>query len=433
MNSNDLPLINYSDNINPKESSVRLDKNVAFNILEFRQYDQDASILKALLFYIAYNNQTDLFGYCALDPAQFSSLLKISLNRLFRMHPNPEFLKHHGAQDKLKLEQKHGRMSTYRTWSTYLENALYILNTKVIVKDYRYHEKDKIIIESKNFTFLEEIRFVLKKTGKTHKVIYYYKPSEKFEANLKQYFLDTKLNKFAALKRSSLDDAYLDLLNRINNASAKNLYSIFFNIDDFADILAIKPYSRFSMYKRKINEKFNKLCQVIDKDVEGLELTWIKGQDQKVAANPVISWSKPPKKAVDNKNETVFKNIFDTELVKSLVKRFFETQQKRISILNEDQKISAFYQWFFSYDDLDIKEIVFKATYIEVYKNTKFLKKELERFNKMLLHMCKNQEKHKMIGSTAEGKVYLRVNDRKIMFDFLYDLFNYYQEKYVAK
>lgn len=428
----------YNEHLNP----LRVDKNIAFNILAFRAFDDDAKILKAILLYMAINHQEeDLFGFYKLDPKTFAKLMFLSESHLFRMHPKPFFIENDPkARVLIENEQINGRMSHHRTWSTYFENALYMLTNKSIIDDYRIKEGNKSIISTQRFNFIDEIRFELIKTGKTKRIMYYYKPNKKYEDNLKTYFLNTKIEKYNALKKPKLDEAYLDILNRINNANVKGLNAITFNIDDIATILQIEPYKRFSAYKNKISEKFEVLKKTIGNDIKGLDLTWANPNDSlgshisnlqmdkpKVIYKNVaiISWDRLTKEEKSKKDSNIFKNIFDTELTRALIQAFFNTHEAKLTNDEERKKI-AFYVWMFSDQDMDIKQIKFNDTYVEVYKNTKSLKPYAEDFVKVLKYVVKVQSKHNCI-SFNNDKLYLQLKDKKVEFKHLYELLNYIQ------
>lgn len=427
---------------------IRIDKNLAFNIDDFNDYEQD-QILTSLITFMACKHQKDLFGFCKIDPKEFAKEMGFNVNHLFKIHPEPKQLE---SKDGLKLlaeENINGRMSESRTWSTYLENALYILSTRTIIDDYRYKTAKKSIASVKTFILLEEIRIEIVKIGKTKKVVYKYKPNPKFEENLKSYFLNIKLEKYVTLKKPRLNYGYIQILNRINNANQNNLNSITFNIDTLAKILHIEPHSRFSNYKRKVTSKFEKLKETIDQDVKGLQLVWGKNSDHiaalenKLTVNkpntkvrydntPIIIWEKPNPKLETSKNYKIFKNIFDTELIKGITKAFFSLKDKKIetNFLDDDQKVIAFYDWFFSEEGMDIKLIKFRDTFVDVYNTTKSLVKfELDFKNAVVFFsQVKLHESYDLQYTEDSIRFSYPVKDEKqvVEFEHLYQLLNFH-------
>ena len=426
---------------------IRVDKNFAFNIREFRGFNDDAKIIKALLMYMAYDNQKDLFGFYRLDPERFAKVMFLNKNNLFRIHPDPLQLQGSDASELIENEQKHGRMSEYRTWSSYLENALYILHTKTIIKDYRYRIDDKAIGTTKKFEFLKEIEFQLEATGKTKKIIYRYIPDERFEENLKGYFLNTKIEKYNTLRKPKLEDAYLELLNRINAANLKKENALSFDINYLAEILAVKPYSRFSDYKRKITQKIDLLRKVIVDDVPGLKLVWGKASghvedlENALTVNrkkkpakydniPILVWDRLSDEERQKEETQVFKNVFDTTLIKSLVQICFNNYENRVIKLSEEDRKIFFYRWFFSEEDLDIKVIKYQDSYVSIYKNSRGLPARVGEFKRLLKSLTRIQTEYKAIDYAGE-KIILHSKDEKVTFTHLYELLNYFATNYM--
>ncbi|MEM7487334.1 MAG: hypothetical protein AAF348_19165 [Bacteroidota bacterium] len=436
-----LPVVPYQ----PDANSLRVDKNVAFNIMSFRELGEDAKLIKAVLLYTALNHQEeDLFGFYRLDPKKFAKSMFLTESHLYRLHPSPYFMEHDPrAEEKLERESNDpkGRMSEWRTWRTYLENALYILTNQNIVDDYRFKDNNKTIITTSRFNFFDEITFKLEKSGKTHRIIYYYKPNVKYENNLKQYFLLGEIKKYNLLKKPKLDDAYLDILNRIANANSKGVNSLKFSIDLLAEILGIKKYKRFSDWKAKVTEKFDRLRAVIGEDIKGLELTWINPNDTvgdhvelvetgtKVRVDNValITWDRMTIEEKRQKDSKTFKNIFDTELTRAFVQTYFNTYEGKLVGLSEDRKKELFYEWFFSDVDMDIKEVKYKDTYVEIYKGSKGMNAYSREFLKVLEYATKAQAKYKCI-SFENDQLVLYFKDKKVTFKHLYQLIHHFQE-----
>ncbi|MEO1485679.1 MAG: hypothetical protein AAFU57_08030 [Bacteroidota bacterium] len=436
-----LPVVQYQSDAN----SLRVDKNVAFNILSFRDLGDDSKLVKAVLVYTALNHQEDdLFGFYRLDPKKFAKAMFLTESHLYRLHPSPYFLKHDpNAQEKLERERnaEHGRMSEWRTWSTYLENALYILTNQSIVDDYRFKDEQQTVIKTTRFNFFDEITFKLEKSGKTKRIIYYYKPNVKYENNLKQFFLVGEIKKYTQLRKPKLDDAYLNILNRIAGANHKENNFLRFNIDDIAEILVIRKYKRFSDYKAKISEKFERLRSVIGDDIKGLALTWInpeddmgdhveyiqEGKKSRYDNVALITWDRLTNEQIRTRDNKIFKNIFDTELTRAFVQTYFKNYEGKLVGLSEDRKKELFYEWFFSEADKDIKEVKYKDTYVEIYKGSKGMNAYAREFLKVLEFANNIQQKHQCI-SFENDQLALYFKDKKVTFKHLYQLMHHLQE-----
>lgn len=80
--------------LNDKNNLVRLDKNLGYNITDFRKYDKrDQILLKNLIVYMSLNFQKNLFGFVTIDPCHFCKTMKYSRAELFRKHKDPLFFK----------------------------------------------------------------------------------------------------------------------------------------------------------------------------------------------------------------------------------------------------------------------------------------------------------------------------------------------------
>lgn len=436
-----------------KQLPIRIDKNFAFHISSFKDlFGEDAKLLKAIIFYMAINFQEkDLFGFYKLDPKEFSEKLKFNKPHLFVIHKNPFFFTHDSNAEKaILLEQKHGRNSIYRTWRTVLENALYILTNKSFIDDYRFRENGKTIVETGRFNFIDKIRFEHIKTGKTKKIVYYYKPNPLFEQNLKTYFIGSFTNHFVALRKSNLDESYLSLLNRINNASIKGCNSIQFSIDTIAKILNIDEYKEFSLYKRKVTSKFNKLKTYLVSHINDLELTWVKPTSSKAIGDLItsiaipntnvkynnialITWKAYTKEEKYKKDEKVYNNIFDVLLNRKLVEAYFNTHQGKLLHNDEELKKNSFYKWMFSLDDMNIKSATYISSFVEIKKNNMNIEHHTSFFLKTLVYLSKIQEANKCF-VFKENKIILYLKEgKKIVFNHFYEVLNHFHKQYGDK
>ena len=424
---------------------TRIDKNFAYNIGNFRTFQEDAKILKQLLAYIAVTYQDqDLFGFFKLDPKKFAKTMYLNDRKLFSIHPDPYFKKHHPkATILIDQEQKKGRMSEHRTWSSYLENALYLLANYSFINDYRTKEGNKIIVSTERFNYLDDIKFKLVKTGKTKKIVYYYKPNEKFIKNLQSYFLNIDIQKFNVLKKPNLEEAYVSITNSVNNESVKGINAITYSVDALADILNVDSYAKFSQYKSKITEKFERLKNTIGEDIPGLDLTWINPSTSigghiatigsetptvKYKSVPIVSWNKLTKKEKDEIDRKTFKNIFDTQLTRSLIHAYLNMNKVKSSIFDDEEtKKKGFYNWFFSEEDLDIKQIQFKHSYVEVYKNTLNLSNLEQDFTSVIKYLSKIQSEHNCI-KYIDNKLLFVTKEKTVEFSHLYQLINHVLE-----
>jgi len=425
-------------------SNIRVDKNFAENIKNIsKNYKKDAAIIKAILMYMAYDSQKDLFGFYKIDPQEFADTMFFQKTNLFRMHPNPKQLLKKGVKEDIENEKRFGRMSEHRMWKSNLENALYILSTESVVTDYKYKVDTKSIGVVERFNFIDKIEFELEYVGRTKKIIYKYKPNPKFEENLKTYFSNVCIKKYGLLKKPKLEDAYVDLLNQINNQNVKGLNTKAFKLEIFADIMSIKKHEDFSNYKSKINTKFERLKAVVGDDVKGLKLIWGKSSDhiestmnalivnrkkQKVKYDniPILTWDRVSQNDLSIISSKLFKTMFRQQLFKGLSKICFSKYKDEITHFIDQEKIVFFYEWILSSSDLDIKLIKYKDTFIDIYKSTNSLPKFSLEFKDTLKALSNAYYTKKTIILSAD-KIILntkRFSNKK--FNHFYELMDFY-------
>ncbi|SEC67723.1 hypothetical protein SAMN04489761_3474 [Tenacibaculum sp. MAR_2009_124] len=366
------------------QNNVRIDKNLAFNITDFRKYSKkDEALIKSLVIYMSLNFQKNLFGLVDIDPADFAKRMKIYRTDLFKKHDDPLFFKVSSTpkEELLRLEKEHGNMSQYRCWNTNLENALFVLKYENIISSYKSKSGDEERITLNNFAYIKELHLVFKKVGKTKKIIYQYKPTEEFEFSLRKFFFNANITTFLALRSSSLEDWYLNLLNRIQvQQYTGNTKPIYYKIVDFAKLLNISTQrleanekDAFSDVKKKINRKFKKtFLPKVEKEIMGLELNWRKSENSKYYNVVEISWIKPSEESLKENKKSIYEDLFLTELFKNLSVFYNENYLSLESDM--ETKTNKFLKWLFSYNDLDIK----KGKYISVFADIKGKHSKLE-------------------------------------------------------
>tara|TARA_R110000744_G_scaffold380545_1_gene501904 strand:- start:2784 stop:4154 length:1371 start_codon:yes stop_codon:yes gene_type:complete len=437
---------------NPNPLPVRIDKNFAFHISSFKElFGEDSKLIKAIIFYMAVNfQQKDLFGFYKLDPKEFCDKLKYHQSHLSYIHKNPFFLAHDpNAQQLLHLEQKHGRNSVHRTWSTVLENALYILTNRSFIDDYRVRKQNKTVVETQRFNFIDTIRFEHVKTGKTKKTVYYYKPNPLFEENLRTYFIGSFTSHFTSLRQNNLDDSYLNLLNRINNATSNKLSGIQFSIGALAEILNISEYKRFALYKRKVTAKFDTLIPFLDSHFKGLQLTWIKPSSVSATSDLIesivipnskvnyenialVTWEIYSKEETAKNNQKTYDNIFDTELARNIIKAYFDTHEGKLLNADEEDKKLSFYKWVFSPNDMQLKKATYITTYGAIKKHQINIEQHASFYLKTLVYISAIQEKHNCI-HFEKNTIKLSLKGKEIIFNQLYELTNYFGDQWPDK
>ena len=398
------------------ETNARVDKNLAFNITEFRDFKEDEPLIKALILYMSVYYQKNLFGKCTLDPYHFMEVMSIHRSFLFKKHSNPlQFrLSKEPKETLIELEKKHGRRSIHRLWDSYLENALFILNKETVPFSYVTSNKTEKRIVLQNFTYIKSLEAVFKKTNKTYKVFYEYEPSVEFAENLRKFFLPLNVNTYITLRAKNLEDCYLKLINRIQGEEVKQNYKILYGIKEFSDILNIdnsrlSSPDGFSDIKKKINYKFRKrFTPYVLKEIPELNLKWIKGDGAKYPNVAVITWKKKSFAIKQKETDETHDDIFFTELFKDLVK-FFQNNNFKFEE-NEDIILNGFLSWLFSFKDFEIKTSKYISEHADHKGSKKNLEKEAKEFFMHLSDLEKKQSEFQFI-KCINGIFYVTDNE----------------------
>lgn len=273
--------------------NLRVDKNMAFQILDFKKQGREMEILlKNLVIYMSLNFQKNLFGLVELDPSDFAKTMKLDRSDLFRKAENPIYYElQNKTEEELKdLERLHGNMSEYRCWDNNLENALLILQHINIHSSYKTKLNNSEKITIKNFRYIKSIHIFYRTVGKTKKIIYQYEPTEEFEQSLRKFFLLTNVNKFIALRKSNLEDCYFRLFNQIQDEELNNNDKIKYSFESIAELLDIDlskslQKNEFSDKKYRINSRLKKFIEVVGNDIKGLTFRWEKGKNSNYVVN----------------------------------------------------------------------------------------------------------------------------------------------------
>lgn len=176
------------------------------------------NIPEALLEYICYEHQYNIFGYGLLDPAEFAEKFKFSLNYLKGLHPEPyqkqlRKITSDGQQRRnYRLRLSGGSIPQEDIFcGTRIENALFILaNYSLNVTSTSVLEDQTLV---RQYGFLRVLEsFTLIQDGRTGKITYAYKLDDKFRRNLSSMYLTTSRDSLVALRKSGLGALYVFLL-----------------------------------------------------------------------------------------------------------------------------------------------------------------------------------------------------------------------------
>lgn len=319
-------------------NSVRIDKNFAFNILDFKNIEdaQTRSIIKSLLLYFSFQYEKDLFGYGKIDPVIFSKLFKHDRSNLSRKIENAKY-----KLDNLKSDAE---------WNTYLENALYILATTPIFEEYRGQDENYNVVGIKNYVILKELyKFNPNKKNRGKLKKYYsYVLDSAFETNLKKFFLNININSYLEAKKWNGEDFYVQIMNIYSQSKNNGLSSFYWSINDLTKFFNVS-HPEIRIQKQKINIILKKYENILKNEINGLTFEWKKTGNQKYAYTLFMIWEKEDQKENQSKKIQTLEQLF----LDTLKRRLFE-----LCNLNKTKKINQIHEFYAWLIDKNNKEII---------------------------------------------------------------------------
>lgn len=260
-------------------NETRIDRNVVDNILDLRQFGEDAKLIIQILLYFAVKEQRDqsLFELGTFDVSEFCSMMGLKRENLMVRHPHPRHLERLKSSRQLasyiEHQEKDPTNPTYRIFDSVLENALYRLFTENLTftrkaQVYKVGDEETTIMPLDRIIFLQKLSFrtIRSKSGQT-KYAYDYKLNDDFRNNLSLYFSKINLQHYIALRKANIEDLYIYLRNLRDTlaASGKNSAQVAFDyICEIANINMSTPADK----KKWLIKKFKTLREKIMMNVE---------------------------------------------------------------------------------------------------------------------------------------------------------------------
>jgi hypothetical protein len=209
---------------------VRIDRNIVHNIDNLFDLfgiggaDMDDNLLRAIIYYLCFNYQRNLFSYTIFDPYDFAEQFGYSTVYLRSKHPKPLFIE--DLKEKPESERKAHLDGGYPIYETNIENALYSLWKKEVLfsygaKFYTSTEKEEVLSHQNIRLFiLRNLQVLETRSGKTrqHRTVYSVEMDERFVHSLTKYFIRGNKQTLIELRKSKLDVLYLKLLQYKENA-----------------------------------------------------------------------------------------------------------------------------------------------------------------------------------------------------------------------
>jgi hypothetical protein len=308
-------------------NNIRVDKNLAYNILDFRKIDdyQTRSILKSLLLYFSFQYEKDLFGYGKLDPILFAKMFNHDRANLSRHIKEPKYI-----SDNISSSTK---------WDTYLENALYILATTPIFEEYKGQDDNFNIVGFRNYIILKDVSVFtpIKNRGKEKKY-YRYALDNSFELNLKKFFLNINVKYYLETRKWNGDDFYLQIMNIYNQSKRDGKTSFYWEINVLLDYFNV-AHKEIRVQKQRLNAIFKKYEELLKNDIQGLSFVWRKTGAQKFAYTLYMIWEKEDPKQMEQEKIKTLEELFLDTLKRELYNVYNAKKQSKKENLEE------FYNW----------------------------------------------------------------------------------------
>lgn len=312
----------------PEEGLFRMEKSVMTksNFDGLSEVSGD-NIPEALLEYICYEHQYNIFGYGILDPVEFAGRFHFSLSKILASHPEPyqlQLRKLHGSASRqnYRLRQSGDRVEQENIiCRTRLENALFILANYALDITATAVLDDHTLV--RQYGFLRVIEsFSLIQDGKTGKITYAYKLDDKFRRNLSSMYLTTRLESLVALRKSGLGSLYVFLLKLRDALFAEGRTDT--RVDttptfDYLCQMAGIPEEKEPKYrKRDLNRAINKIRQETELI---FSLEWVRGGGQE-RYTPIFHFTPRDGQVIGLCNEHYARHLRDMERIDIAVLEF---------------------------------------------------------------------------------------------------------------
>jgi hypothetical protein len=330
----------------------RIDKNIAHNIDFISKSHNDESLvnsdgglIKNLIYFFCYSYQNNLFNFGSFTVYDFASKFGYSEDYLKGRHVEPYQLKNKSKTEILALYKKQSEDINFKIYDSVIENALYILHTRPIVfvrgaKTVDYQNNEKIYTsESNSYIIINQL--VVNKISKLTKAnggqrklrgnagdkyVFNYALDKLFIENLSHYYLKGVRESLLQLRKSSLDDLYLYLLNLRSNLYVKNQHQT--TLEEYPNFELLCSLTNIKKVKsdgNKYDDRYRKRDLVkcfkeINKKTElKFEYQWTKKSADRQYFVPIIVFEEQEKTNEPFKERD---NIFKTRLSHELVDAF---------------------------------------------------------------------------------------------------------------
>lgn len=254
-------------------------------------------IPEALLEFICYEHQYNIFGYGLLDPVDFERRFRFSHNYLTSRHSNPyqlQICKDIDAgsvvRDRRTRYGKEDSPNEDELWLNRLENGFFLLGnvslnlkTTAVLPGNRLKRQHMFIRILDSFSVIQDIR--------TGKVRYAYKLNDDFRRNLASLYLTISCDSIVALRKSGLQALYFYLVQLrdalYNDGRTSTDASNTPKFEALCRCCNISEELEPKYRKRNLNAAFAKVCKSTELD---FRVEWVKG-DQSERYTPIFHFA----------------------------------------------------------------------------------------------------------------------------------------------
>jgi hypothetical protein len=210
---------------------IRIDRNIIhtidglFDLFDIGNDSMDDNLLRAVIYYICFSYQQNLFTYSTFDPHDFAKEMDYTMAYLRAKHPKPLFAE--DLKKKSKEEQAYHLANGLPSYANNMENALYTLWKKEVLFNYGakfFSATDKEVTltahQNVRMFILRSLQVSTARSGRTcqRKTVYTIELDERFVHSLTKYFIRSNKNILVELRRSKLDILYLKILQQLEHA-----------------------------------------------------------------------------------------------------------------------------------------------------------------------------------------------------------------------
>ena len=369
---------------------IRIDRNIVHNIdglfdlFEIGNDSMDDNLLRAVIYYICYNYQQNLFTYSIFDPHSFAKEMDYTMAYLRAKHPQPLFLE--DLKKKPKEEQDYHLANNLPCYVNNIENALYTLWKKEVMFNYgakffNTTNKEVTLTAHQNVRIfiLRNLQVTTIYSGKTkqRKTVYSMELDDRFVHNLTKYFIRSNKNILIDLRKSKLDILYLKILQQKERALlAKEPKVIFENFETlcrWAGVPQSKKNGDAVASKKRKQLVINAFEAIKQKTDLNFTLTSTTARGQKFPYLFALQFNNLSTQIVakDAENKEDMIHLFDEVLCRDLFEFFksYKCSNKNpFFITKEDLS-----QWMFTDCDYDEKKQVYLVAAAKIFgkENTK--------------------------------------------------------------